>query len=200
MPEPDLRQGALAHLGLKARAVADPGAAAVHLSERPHRIAVELRGSPRRPFLEAVKGATGLDLPRRSPLTANAGRRTALWLGPDRWLVVAPDDDRALADALRRALAEIHSAVTDISDSFAIIGLAGPRAREVLMKGCSLDLHPRVFKPGEVAQSTLAKADIILHQTKESTFDIYVRRSFADYLWRWLEDAGAEYGVAVLAA
>ncbi|MEE9184627.1 MAG: sarcosine oxidase subunit gamma family protein [Acidimicrobiia bacterium] len=29
-------------------------------------------------------------------------------------------------------------------------------------------------------------------------FDLYVPRSFADYLWAWLEDAGTEYGVALV--
>jgi sarcosine oxidase subunit gamma len=28
-------------------------------------------------------------------------------------------------------------------------------------------------------------------------YDLYVHRSFADYLWRWLEDAAKEYGVAI---
>ncbi len=30
-------------------------------------------------------------------------------------------------------------------------------------------------------------------------FEVYVLRSFAEYLWAWLEDAGREYGVAVVA-
>jgi sarcosine oxidase subunit gamma len=29
------------------------------------------------------------------------------------------------------------------------------------------------------------------------SFDLYVGRSFADYLWIWLEDAGREYGVPI---
>ena len=29
------------------------------------------------------------------------------------------------------------------------------------------------------------------------TFDVYVARSFAHYLFAWLEDAGREYGVQV---
>ncbi len=31
------------------------------------------------------------------------------------------------------------------------------------------------------------------------TFEVYVLRSFAEYLWAWLEDAGREYGVSVIA-
>ena len=30
-------------------------------------------------------------------------------------------------------------------------------------------------------------------------FEVYVLRSFAEYLWAWLEDAGREYGVSVIA-
>jgi sarcosine oxidase gamma subunit len=30
-----------------------------------------------------------------------------------------------------------------------------------------------------------------------ASFDVYVARSFAHYLWTWLEDAGREYGVAI---
>ena len=53
---------------------------------------------------------------------------------------------------------------------------------------------------GAVAQSLLAKADVILHRIEPlegeggPVFDVYVARSFADYLWGWLEDAVQEYG------
>ena len=46
-------------------------------------------------------------------------------------------------------------------------------------------------------EDTIARADVILHQTGADAYDIHVRRSFAEYLWTWLEDAGLEYGVAV---
>ena len=52
---------------------------------------------------------------------------------------------------------------------------------------------------GHCAQSHLAKAAITLHQTDDGpAFDLYTRRSFADYLWRWLEDAAREYGLAIV--
>ncbi len=86
-----------------------------------------------------------------------------------------------------------------MSDGRAVIGLSGPHASDVLMKGCSLDVHPRKFAPGDCAQSMLAKALVILHQTDAApAYDIYVERSFADYLWSWLEDAAAEYGLAIV--
>ena len=83
--------------------------------------------------------------------------------------------------------------------------MAGPRARDLLAKGCPLDLHPGAFAPGRCAQGHVAKAQATLHMTAGDedeggpVFDLYVLRSFAEYLWRWLEDAGREYGVRVVA-
>ena len=92
-----------------------------------------------------------------------------------------------------------HFAVSDVSDSRAVIGIAGINARDVLMKGCSLDLHPRVFKAGDCAQSGFARCHMLLHQINDiPTYDVYIHRSFSDYAWRWLEDAAREYGVAIV--
>ena len=203
MTESYLRQSALAHLGLAARAVDDPGEAGVILCERPFRGQLNLRGDARtKRFRDAVEGALGVVPPRKANNAAEAGDITCLWLGPDEWLIVTPDERTPKAlEALDAALAKLSTAaVTDVSDARAVIGLGGPRARDVMMKGCSLDLHPRVFRPGHCAQSLLAKAQVILHQLDDKpTYDLYVARSFAEYLWAWLEDASLEYGMAVVA-
>ena len=200
MPETYLRQGVLDHRHLDARAVEDPGDDGVVLCERRFRAKVNLRGKPTKRFLDAAAEALGLALPKTPNTTAAAGDLAALWLGPDEWLVVGPPGrEGAIADDLRAALARQHSAVTDVTEGRTVIGLAGAHARDVLMKGCPLDVHPRAFKPGMCAQSLLAKATIILHQTSDApAYDIYVERSFADYLWSWLEDAALEYGLAVV--
>jgi sarcosine oxidase subunit gamma len=126
------------------------------------------------------------------------GRR-ALWLGPDEWLVVtAPGTESALATELETAMGRRHGAVVDVGEGRSIMTIAGKQARRVLAKGCSLDLHPRVFGPGDCAQSRLAQATIILHQTADApAYDIYVGRSFAEYLWAWITDAAAEYGYRI---
>ena len=73
-----------------------------------------------------------------------------------------------------------------------MVRLSGPRAREVLAKGCTLDLHPRAFKTGECAQTTLAKTSMLIALADDTpAFDIIIRRSFADYAARWLRHSGA---------
>lgn len=196
-----LRQSALAHLHLEAFCVDDPGAAGVFLCERPFKGQLALRGnSADHEFIEGVQVVLGVGVPLHPNTAIVSGDITVLWLGPDEWLVVTPDGQEAeLAKKINDALAGQHFAVSDVSDSRAVIALTGARARDVLMKGCSLDLHARVFNAGDCAQSSLARCDMLLHQINEMpTYDVYIHRSFSDYAWRWLEDAAREYGVAII--
>lgn len=160
----------------------------VDLSIMPDRPLSILRGEAADALFDVVRRTLGLDLPT-VPNTAAAGTdATILWLAPDEWLIVASPD---AASDLPPALDACHAAVMDMSDALCVIRIAGERARDALAQGCSLDLHPRAF-PG-VARTRLAKADVLLHAVDGSAapaFDIYVARSYADYLWRWLIASG----------
>jgi sarcosine oxidase subunit gamma len=212
MVEAYLRQSPLAHLGLAARAALDAakGDTGVIMTEHVDRGQIVVRGNATDPAFRdavaAVVGATPPDEPNTvaGPADLTKGPRV-LWLGPDEWLVVtAPGQGAAITDALRDARAAQIASVADISDARAVIGLSGPKARAVAMKGCTLDLHPRVFGPDQCAQTLLARAGVILHQTTfekangAAAYDVYVLRSFAEYLWAWLEDAAQEYGCKIV--
>ncbi len=210
MIEPYLRQSALDHLALAGRSSDPAGDRDVSLGERLLPAAVNLRGDKDDPaFVEAVRQALGLDLPTAPNTTASNDDLALLWLGPDEWLAVrhdaAPDAEARLAAQLSSALGDLHAAVTAVGESLACISVAGPRARDVIAKGCPLDLHPGVFGgTGHCAQSHLSKTSITLYQVSDETtggvaFNLYTRRSFSDYLWRWLEDAAREYGGTVVA-
>ena len=201
MAEGYRRRSALAHLGIEARAASpfEPGAGIV-LGERRPRGLLVLRGDRAdAKFRRAVSSALGLD-PVAEPLTAARRRDVAmLWLGPDEWLVAVPERRvERIERELRRALDGQRAALSDVSHSRAILSLSGPEARSLLAKGCPLDLHPRVFTPGRCAQSTLARCQMLIHQVSASPeFEIHVHRSFAQYAWTWLEDAGQEFGLRI---
>ena len=200
MAERYRRHGALAHLGIEARASAVAGDAGVTLRESPMRGLLVLRGDAAgAEFRDAVAAVLGIE-PVAEPLTAVRRRDVSmLWLGPDEWLVVTPDRRlERIERVLRDALEGQHAALTDVSHSRTILALSGPEARAVLAKGCPLDFHPRVFGAGRCAQSRLAKCQVLIHQTTaEPAFEIYVMRSFAEYAWTWLVDAGGGLGVRV---
>jgi sarcosine oxidase subunit gamma len=61
----------------------------------------------------------------------------------------------------------------------------------VLSRGCPLDLHPQVLAVGQCAQSHYFKASIVLIPVSDDTFELVVRRSFADYFCRIMLDAAA---------
>lgn len=199
------RRSALAHLGLATRArTGNGGDAGVLLSECAFRRQITVRGHAADPaFTQAVEQAIGL-VPPSEPNTAAGPRDLAegpriLWLGPDEWLVVGTGaTETNLPAALGSATESQHAAVVDVSDGRAVIAISGRDARDLLAKGCPLDLHPSRFAPGRCAQTLIAHAHVILHQVDDGPrYEMYVHRSFADYLWRWLEDAAREYGVRV---
>jgi sarcosine oxidase subunit gamma len=141
-----------------------------------------------------VAQALGLALPFEPNTVATLGQRSILWLGPDEWLVVDGATTAAeIEAAVRGAFVPDWGSVVDVSANRTIVELSGPHARDVLARGCSLDLHPRSFGPGRCAQTLLANTAVIVWQTDDApTFLILVRASFARHLARWLADAAAE--------
>jgi len=202
MVDPYLRQSPLAHLKLGARAIpaAEAASAQVWMGEAPFRGQLVIRGDAgKKTFRDAVEAAVGCTVPREpntvsGPAALSDGARI-LWLGPDEWLAVsAPGEEAAMAGRLAESLGRQHAAILDVSESRTVITLGGPNAGETLAKGCSIDLHPRVFAAGRCAQTGLARAHVILHKVLDDPlFEVYVHRSFAEYLWLWLEDATGEY-------
>ena len=185
-----------------ATAAGDPADdAGVVISERPFLGHLNLRGDPGDSgFTTAAEAVLGLALPTEPNTTAEAGALLALWLGPDEWLVVTPPDAQTLlADSLETALDGMHASVTDVTGGQTVITLRGPSARDVLAKGCPLDLHPLVFQPGDCAQTLLGKANVTLRCVDDTpSYELIVRRSFADYAALWLQDAALQYGVVVV--
>ena len=193
MVEPTSRHSALAELRSAMSAASTDGV--VSLSELPASEQVGLRGPPDdQAFVAAVRGVLDLPLPAANNFTSRDDL-DVLWLGPDEWLIVRPEaSDARLADSLRAALGGQHAAVTDVSAARIVLELDGPKAGEVLAKGCGLDLHPRAFAPGRCAQTLLARAQVIIQQTDQApTYRLYVRPSYAAYLASWLMDAMREY-------
>ena len=125
-----------------------------------------------------------------------AGR--AVWLGPDEWLLTstaeAPDE---LEARVRAAVVPLGGSAADVSAQRITLRLTGSRVRDVLARGCAIDLHPRVFGRGRSVQSTLGRAGVVLLALTDAGDDylVLVRSSFAGYLADWLLDAALEFTV-----
>lgn len=156
---------------------------------------INLRGDPGKAFAGHVETVLGAALPATPNTTARTEGVSLIWLGPDEWLAVCDDgDSAALCGRLEDAMSRVHRAVVDLSDNYAVIEVSGHAARWVLAKGWPQDLHPSVFKPGQCSQGLLGHAQIILEQRADDAYRLFVRPSFAAYLWDWLVDASADVG------
>ena len=150
--------------------------------------------------MAAVGRVLDLLLPSEPCTSAAKAQIGALWLGPDQWLLTCPRDVAWSARRRCAALAGVHAAITDVTMAGRVPRRRPERARRA--RQGHPGSAPRAFPPGRCAQSLLAKASVLIHLVDDGpergpSFDVYVARSFADYLWTWLEDAGREYGVAI---
>jgi sarcosine oxidase subunit gamma len=188
------RVSPLAHLAERMRGAAVTGARGVTLAEWPFVSMVNVRVDPDSAAATRIEKTLGAPLPREHGRTTTSGGHTAFWLGPDEWLVLAQAEVGSVVDELRGALAADPGSVVDVSANRTTLELSGPAARQVLEKGCPLDLHPRVFGPGRAVSTTVGPISVLLWQVDDGpTYRLLPRSSFADYLARWLIDAMGEY-------
>jgi sarcosine oxidase, subunit gamma len=168
----------------------------VAIVEEPFVTMVELRVDPSGPGAAAAAALLGVELPTTPSTYVKSADTTVIWLGPDEWLVTGGAlTGPELEARLREELADHGGAAVDVSGQRTTLRLSGLHSRDVLAKGCSLDLHPSVFGGGAAAQTTLGRAGVVLLAVDGggADFRILVRSSFARYLADWLLDAAEEY-------
>lgn len=188
-----LRRSPLAGMARDLMDRAVTGERSVRVSEWRFTTMVSVRVDPASPAAAALEGALGLVLPRAVGEVASHGQHSALWLGPDEWLLVSQAAGETLVPALEEAVAGAHAAIVDVSANRTVLELQGAAARAVLEKGCPTDLHPRAFVPGRAVSTTLARIPVLLWQVGPQAYRLLPRVSFADYVARWLLDASQEF-------
>ncbi len=172
-----------------------PDSTAVVLTAGPALTLFDLRCRDRAALDSFLHEPAGLASPPVGRSAVNDGA-ILQHFGPDWWQLRCCDG--ALAGRVRAAgAADGAVAVTDLSDAFVVIGVAGPRARHVLAKAATVDLHAGSFPPGTVARTLFGRQTVVIARPEPgepAAFELTVARSGARFLWRWLADAAQEYG------
>ncbi|TIM04641.1 sarcosine oxidase subunit gamma [Mesorhizobium sp.] len=137
----------------------------------------------------ALSKALGVELPRKPKTTAAKAGRTALWLGPDEWLVIDEVGRDPLADCADVTV--LHSAV-GISHRNVAFSVIGPAAAATINSGCPQDLSLDVFPVGAASRTILGKAEIVLLRTATDAFRVECWRSFSDYVLTFLSEAAGD--------
>jgi sarcosine oxidase subunit gamma len=123
------------------------------------------------------------------------GSRLSMRLGPDEWILKAPDADAELVEAeVREALGDRFHSLVDISHRHVGFEIAGREAANVLNTGCALDLHKRAFPIGMATRTLLGKAEVILARIDDRPgYRLECWRSYAEYVAAFLAESAREH-------
>ena len=141
----------------------------------------------------AVNAVLGAAWPHKTG-TVVTGRAEVICVGPTDWLLLANDTEAtSWLERIDAAFQGSTFRATDVSQALTRIQINGPEVRDLLAKGCSLDLHPSVFPPERAVRTRFAGMPVIVRCTGTSAFELIVTRSYTDYLLSWLADAELEF-------
>ena len=152
----------------------------------------------KREFISAVGKSLNILLPTESNTSTQSDKLTAVWLSPDEWMIFSnePIDENTniyeTEELLNKNISKINlGAVTDVTDQFVMINIEGNKIYELFQAGSPFNFNDFQNKKGAVTQTILNKIDIIVHNQDKNTVNLFVRRSFSQHLFSWMNDAAS---------
>ena len=152
----------------------------------------------KREFISAIGKSLNILLPTEANTSTQSDKLTALWLSPDEWMIYSnqPVDENTnnyeTEELLNKNIAKLNlGAVTDVTDQFVMISLKGNKIFELFQTGSPFNFNDFQNKKGAVTQTILAKIDIIIHNQDENAVNLFVRRSFSQHLFSWMNDSAS---------
>lgn len=158
---------------------------------------LNLRGK-KREFFTTVGKNLNMILPTEANTSTTSDKLTAIWLSPDEWMIVSNElvnkdtNKYELNEILFNSISKTNlGAVIDVTDQFVQLELKGKNIYEIFSAGCPFNFNEFKEKIGSTTQTVLNHIDVILHHKEENVVNLFVRRSFAEHLWSWIEDSAS---------
>jgi len=156
-----------------------------------------IRGK-KREFLSAIGKSLNLLLPTESNTSSRSEKLSALWLSPDEWMIFSNEslyentNIYETEELLNKNISKLnHGAVTDVTDQFVMINLKGNKIYDLFQTGSPFNFNNFKNKKGSVTQTILAKVDVIIQNQKKNEVNLFVRRSFSQHLFSWMNDSAS---------
>ena len=152
----------------------------------------------KREFISAIGKSLNILLPSESNTSTQSDKFTALWLSPDEWMIFSnePVSENSniyeTEELLNNNISKLNlGAITDVTDQFVMINLKGNKIFELFQTGSPFNFNNFQSKKGAVTQTILNKIDIIVHNQDKNLVNLFVRRSFSQHLFSWMNDAAS---------
>ena len=158
---------------------------------------LNLRGK-KREFFTAVGKHLDMILPTEANTSSSSSKLTAIWLSPDEWMVVSNEliekntNCYDLEESLYNSISKTNlGAVIDVTDQFVMLELKGSKIYELFSSGSPYNFNVFREKKGSTTQTLLNNIDVIIQNKSENLVNLFVRRSFSEHLFSWINDSAS---------
>jgi sarcosine oxidase subunit gamma len=158
---------------------------------------LNLRGK-KREFFTAVGKHLDMILPTEANTSSSSSKLTAIWLSPDEWMVVSNEliekntNSYDLEESLYNSISKTNlGAVIDVTDQFVMLELKGSKIYELFSSGSPYNFNDFRKKKGSTTQTLLNNIDVIIQNKSENIVNLFVRRSFSEHLFSWINDSAS---------
>ena len=158
---------------------------------------LNIRGK-KREFFTNVGKTLNMILPTVANTSTANDKLTSIWLSPDEWMIFSNDiiekgdNNYELENLLFSNISKNNfGSITDVTDQFVMINLEGKKIFELLSSGCPFNFNEFKEKKGSSTQTILNNIDVIIHHNDSNNVNLFVRRSFSEHLWYWINDAAS---------
>ena len=156
---------------------------------------LNIRGK-KREFFTSVGKTLNMILPTKANTSTSSDKLTSIWLSPDEWMIFSNDiiekgdNNYELENLLFSNISQNNfGSISDVTDQFVMINLVGKKIFELLSMGSPFNFNE--FKKGSSTQTILNHIDVIIHHKDSNNVNLFVRRSFSEHLWSWINDAAS---------
>ena len=133
-----------------------------------------------------------LEFPTENSLVVANKETRILWSAPRTWLIVSTKEE--IINTIKKNYNIENFGITDISHSRSVIQIKGLNARDVLKKGCPLNINE--LEKNNCAGSIFHGITIVIDciDNKPYTYNLLTLRSFGESFYHHITDAALEFG------
>ena len=158
---------------------------------------INLRGK-KRDLITKIDKSFSILPPTESNTSSSNENLNLLWLSPDEWMVYTSEKTNSenniykLEDELFKEISKVnYGSVTNITDHWVMINLKGLKVFDLLSTSCPFNFNTFKNNKGSVVQTIFNHIGVIIHHKNTNDLNLFVRRSFSDHLFSWMNDAAS---------
>ena len=158
---------------------------------------LNLRGK-KREFFTIIGKHLDMILPTEANTSSSSSKLTSIWLSPDEWMVISNEttekdsNNYDLEENLYNSISKTNlGAVVDVTDQFVMLELEGSKVYELFSSGSPFNFNEFKEKKGSSTQTLLNGIDVIILNKGINLVNLFVRRSFSEHLYSWINDSAS---------